>query len=94
MNENNYHHFVVIKGVSGNMVLIGDPARGTRSMTRKEFEAFWIGGLLFVIHNHVNKARFNQAADWRAAPRAPVFTGVQRQGVPGLDIPKHGPGDF
>lgn len=94
INENNYHHFVVVKGVNGDRVLVGDPARGTRSVSRKEFEASWIGGLLFVVHNHVDRARFNLASDWRAAPRAPLFTGVQRNGMPGLDLPKNGPGDF
>ena len=27
INENGYHHFVVVKGVQADRVLIGDPAR-------------------------------------------------------------------
>jgi predicted double-glycine peptidase len=94
MNENGYHHFVVVKGLVRDRVLIGDPARGVRAMPRGDFEAAWIGGLLFVIHDHVEQARFNLAADWRAAPPAPLFTGVARLAPPGLDLPRHGPGDF
>jgi predicted double-glycine peptidase len=94
INEGNYHHFVVVKGVARNMVLIGDPARGTKAMPRKEFEKIWIGGLLFVVHNQTDKARFNQASDWRAAPWAPLASGVARDAFIGTALPKHGPGDF
>jgi predicted double-glycine peptidase len=94
INEGSYHHFVVIKGLNQGLVLVGDPARGTRAMTRKEFEKLWVGGLLFVIHNRTQQARFNLAADWRAAPRAPLTAGVPLEGVAGSGIPKLGPGDF
>jgi predicted double-glycine peptidase len=94
VNEGNYHHFVVVKGMRDGRVLIGDPARGTRAMPRADFERLWVGSLLFVIHNRVEQARFNQVADWRVAPRAPMFSGVQRDGVAGVGIPRNGPGDF
>lgn len=94
INEEGYHHFVVVKGVQPGLVLVGDPARGARVLSREHFERVWVGGLLFVIHNHVDKARFNLAADWRSAPRAPLATGVPLDGVAGSGIPKLGPGDF
>ena len=94
INENGYHHFVVIKGVQGDRVLIGDPAQGTRAMRREAFEAIWKNGLLFVIHNRMEKARFNLAADWRVAPRAPLGNGVNRDGMAGITLPKLGPGEF
>jgi uncharacterized protein len=94
MNENGYHHFVVVKGVSPDRVLVGDPARGVRALPRADLEAAWIGGLLFVIHDHVGQAQFDVAADWRAAPRAPLGAGLARHGAPGMDVPKLGPGDF
>ena len=34
VTENGYHHFVVVKGFDGERVLIGDPASGTRAVTR------------------------------------------------------------
>ena len=94
INENGYHHFVVIKGLDRGIVLVGDPARGTRAFARADFEKIWVGRLLFVIHSHVDKARFNLVADWRAAPQAPIGTGVMRNGAVGVDLPKQGPGDF
>lgn len=94
INDNGYHHFVVIKGLRGERVLIGDPANGTRAVARQAFEASWQSGLLFVIHNRMDIARFNLAADWRAAPQAPLSAGVSRDGLSGVTMPKHGPGDF
>jgi len=94
INENGYHHFVVIKGLRGNRVLIGDPANGTRAISRVRFEAIWQGKLLFVIHNRMEQAQFNLAADWRTAPQAPLTAGVNRDGLAGVTMPALGPGDF
>ncbi|MFT5963096.1 MAG: putative double-glycine peptidase [Burkholderiaceae bacterium] len=94
INENGYLHFVVIKGLRGERVLIGDPANGTRAVSRQAFNASWQSGLLFVVHNRMESARFNLAADWRAAPQAPLTAGVNRDGFSGVAMPKHGPGDF
>jgi predicted double-glycine peptidase len=94
INEGGYHHFVVIKGLDAQRVLLGDPAKGARTVARQDFEATWVGGLLFVIHNHMEMARFNLPADWRAVPRSPLRAGVGREGLAGIDLPKQGPGDF
>lgn len=95
INEGGYHHFVVVKGLEGQRVLIGDPAKGARSVTRREFEAAWVGGLLFVIHSHMQRAKFNLQADWRAIPRAPMGLGVSFEGMAATALPKKlGPGDF
>ena len=94
VNESGYHHFVVIKGLRGDRVLIGDPAKGTRALTRKVFEAAWIGKLLFVVYNHMEIATFNQASDWRAAPAAPLRAGIDRSGLARIAVPKFGPGQF
>ena len=94
IDESGYHHFVVVKGLDSARVLVGDPARGTRTMSRERFQAAWLGGLLFVIHNHTERARFNKPADWRAAPPAPIAAGVARHGVAGVDLLKNNPGDF
>lgn len=92
--ENGYHHFVVVKGVKGNRVLIGDPARGTRALERDHFEKIWDSQLLFVIHNRTESARFNLAADWRVAPSGPYWMGVPRDSLYFTVMPKHGPSDF
>ncbi|QID16820.1 C39 family peptidase [Nitrogeniibacter mangrovi] len=77
VSEMGYHHFVVIKGLQDGRVLIGDPARGTRAVSRSAFEAMWHNKILFVIKNHLEAARFNRAADWRVAPRAPLEAGLR-----------------
>ena len=93
-NEHGYNHFVVVKGVRGGRVLIGDPAGGTRSVVRTGFESAWVNGILFVIGNRQAAARFNADTDWHAAPRAPLPDGVDRGGLAGITMPKLGPGDF
>lgn len=92
--ENGYHHFVVIKGMRDGRILIGDPSSGTRAVSRASFESIWINKLLFVIHNKQAQARFNDAADWQVAPRAPLATGIQLDGQGGVTLTKFGPGDF
>ena len=92
--ENGYHHFVVVKGVRGDRVLIGDPALGTRALAREHFERIWDSRLLFVIHNRTDQARFNQPSDWRVAPTGPYWMGVNRDSLFFTVMPRHGSGDF
>lgn len=94
INRNGYQHFVVVKGLRGDRVLLGDPSQGTRAMPLREFEAQWQSKLLFVIHNRMEQARFNLAQDWRVAPRAPLGSDATRAGLVGMDLPRNGPGDF
>ncbi|SDD35561.1 hypothetical protein SAMN05216345_10876 [Cupriavidus sp. YR651] len=92
--ENGYHHFVVVKGIQGNRVLVGDPAMGTRALTREHFERIWDSQLLFVIHNREEQARFNQYADWRVSPSGPYWMGVNRDSLFFTVMPPHGVPDF
>jgi len=94
INQKGYQHFVVVKGLRGDRVLVGDPANGTRAVPRAQFEASWPSRLLFVVHNRMDAARFNLAADWRAAPQAPLASGIGRDALAGVTLPAHGPGDF
>lgn len=94
LNENGYRHFVVIKGLRGGRVLLGDPARGTRAMSRRRFEQIWENGILFVVHNRRELAQFNAVDDWRVAPAAPVGSAIQRDGLRNVVTPIRGPGDI
>jgi hypothetical protein len=94
INDKGYHHFVVIKGIRDDRVLVGDPTKGTRSLARRDFEAIWVNRLLFVIHNHQEQARFNHAVDWNAAPHAPLNDGLRRDGIDLINLPKLGISDF
>jgi len=67
-----YKHFVVIKGITDEVVLIGDPSAGVISLPRNVFEQRWDGTILFIRSEVVRgKESFNQIADWRLAPSAP-----------------------
>jgi predicted double-glycine peptidase len=94
IDEKGYHHFVVIKGVRDGRVLVGDPARGTRTMPIPQFNELWKNHLVFVIHNRRSLAIFNNPADWHVAPIAPMGLGIDRSGLGTLTIPKDGPVDL
>lgn len=97
--ENGYNHFVVIKGLSASRVLIGDPAGGTRALARSSFDAMWRSKLLFVIHDRSAErknlpVRFNDVAEWRLAPSAPLEAGINRHGLDTITLPKLEQGNF
>lgn len=94
VSDHGYQHFVVVKGVAGGRVLLGDPAVGTRAMSAAAFEAIWRNRLLFVIHGWRGTARFNAVADWRAAPRAPLADPFDSRGLADVTLPKNGAGNF
>ena len=94
LNDRGSRHFVVVKGLRNGRVLLGDPARGTRAMPRSRFEALWDNRVMFVVHNQRERARFNQASDWKTAPPAPLDMGIQRDGLRNVTVPRRGPGDI
>lgn len=93
IKERGYHHFVVVKGLRDGRVLVGDPSAGTRAVPMAKFREMWVNNILFVIRNRQEQARFNLAADWRAAPAGPVGDGIYR-GSAELGFAKRGPADF
>jgi len=78
-----YLHFVVVKGIIGDTVLVGDPAFGLSSYSRAEFEDVWVDDIVFVITSNVDLARanFNLAADWKLDVKAPLGAGVDRKSL-------------
>lgn len=48
LNLKGYHHFVVVRKVTADMVQLGDPALGNRVMSRRDFERAW-NKVVFVI---------------------------------------------
>lgn len=68
-----YLHFVVLKGIRGDSVLLGDPALGAKFVSRAEFSSMW-NGIFFVIVGHTNEAKkeFNRTEDWATVSRAPL----------------------
>lgn len=76
---NGYRHFVVIKGVSADGVLVGDPSRGLLRVDRREFEKMW-DGLFFVITDsrEIGQRSFNRAGQWSMVGVAPVDGAMTR----------------
>ena len=72
VDTNGYRHFVLLRGISADRILLADPALGTRSMPRVRFEESW-NGVLFVILDRpeIGRANFNTAEDWGIRGRAP-----------------------
>lgn len=82
INTKGYKHFVVVKGIEDDNVLIGDPAAGTTVVSRERFEKLWNGAVL-AARADVETARkyFNAQRDWAVRPKSPVGHGVDRSGV-------------
>ncbi|MHA7808660.1 MAG: C39 family peptidase [Marinobacter adhaerens] len=68
-----FRHFVIIKGISAEEVLVGDPARGLKAYTRERFERLW-DGAAFVIRSHLAQGRDNFLPEdrWPDLARAPL----------------------
>lgn len=83
INTRGYLHFVVIKGVTSNEVLVGDPALGMKTHPRDEFQAIWANGILFVVEDklEVGQEHFNDKREWRVRRKAPFGTALTRQGL-------------
>jgi uncharacterized protein len=82
INNGGYLHFVVVKGIDEEKVLIGDPATGARTLPRSEFEAIW-NKLVFVIHGNkqIAKSSFNQAMDWKVREKSPLGAALSGDGL-------------
>jgi predicted double-glycine peptidase len=94
IQDNGYKHFVVLKGVEKDMVLLGDPARGGRTMDRKEFESIWLGRIFFVIHSHRDQSQFNVASHWYIRPTAVLGDAVNRESLIGITLLRRPATDF
>jgi predicted double-glycine peptidase len=72
INEHGYRHFVVIRGVEDDKVLLADPAIGLRAESVNDFQKQW-SGIFFIILADVPtaQANFNSTSDWSAQPDAP-----------------------
>jgi hypothetical protein len=95
LRDKGYNHFVVVKGVRGGEILVGDPSLGIRKLDRETFEKN-SNGIFLVIRNHVDVAQrhFNEEAAWQVKVRAPVREAVQRGGVSALILLLPGRNDF
>lgn len=95
INTKGYNHFVVIKGIRGGEVLVGDPALGLKSIPRAEFETMW-QNILFVIRDDIDPAReaFNRGEEWAVQRKAPYGTALSRHGLATFSIALPGLNEF
>lgn len=62
IREHGFRHFVVLRGRSGDRVLLADPAFGGRSVTASAFEAQWANHIGFVLIDPRDPHRPNHMA--------------------------------
>ena len=86
ITHDNYRHFVVVKGVSADRVLVGDPTFGLQTYTRAEFEQIWNGVVLAVRQAPEGwpPPAYNRAEEWRPWSRAPL--GMAQQPISATDL--------
>lgn len=82
LDDDGYKHFVVVKGLAPDQVILGDPARGARSMTRDKFMQHW-NGIAFVIRNRSDIAarHFSSAEDSDLVALAPIELSLVRSSI-------------
>lgn len=95
IDHNGYRHFVIVKGVSDQSVLLGDPALGLRAVSRNQFEESW-NGVVFVIVNQPRgqSDRFNRYNEWALVPRAPLGDAVSRRSLAAFNLGRPAAGDY
>lgn len=86
IEDNGYRHFVVLKGVRGGKVLLGDPAVGARVLSSADFERVWLNHIFFVIHSHRKQALFNVSAQWQLTPSMVLGEALNRQSLAGITL--------
>jgi len=87
INVHGYSHFVVLKGIRGDQVLVGDPALGTKLMSREEVQKIWTGVFFTIVSNlHDAKKDFNRADDWAAQPSAPLGWAMSRESLSSVTL--------
>ncbi|WP_162892827.1 C39 family peptidase [Vibrio superstes] len=90
VNFDGYMHFVVIRGISENNIVIGDPSRGTMVMPVEHFDQYY-QGLTLIVRNEaeVGKAGFITDDEFSIYNASPLETGVSRDslGVFSITLP-------
>jgi uncharacterized protein len=95
VNVHGYSHFVVLKGIRGDRVLLGDPALGAKLMSREEIQKIWTGVFFTVVNNlGAAKKEFNRADDWVAQSSAPLGWAMTRQSLSNATLLLPGPNSF
>ncbi|MEZ9488699.1 bacteriocin resistance protein [Vibrio breoganii] len=95
VNFDGYMHFVVIRGISENNVVLGDPSRGTMVMPIDEFNQYY-RGLTLLVRNEakIGKAGFISDDNFSIYNTSPLESGVSRESLGVFSITLPSPGDY
>lgn len=83
VNIKGYKHFVLIKGIRGDEIVVGDPALGVKIYSRANFEKIRASDVIFLIRTQQEVARehFNAKRDWGVRGKTPFGTALSRQAL-------------
>ena len=76
-----FKHFVVVKGVHGDRILVGDPMLGLNQYSKADFAKVWNGIALAISKPGEVKPRYNLANDWGPWSKAPMEDGAMKIGA-------------
>ena len=91
-----YMHFIVIKGVSNDEVLVGDPSNGVKAIAREKFDQMWGGRILFMIYDYPDVAAntFHSDEEWSLRVKGPMQSVIDRGAIGRGDLLKRGDHDL
>ncbi|BAU56719.2 C39 family peptidase [Halorhodospira halochloris] len=90
-----YKHFVVIKGIKGDLVLVGDPAMGLRTYSVERFAQIRRGPLLIIRDRHdLAQLSFNPESAWSVQPQPPYRTAFDQQWLGDFMLNLRQPGEW
>ncbi len=95
VNFDGYMHFVVIKGINSDSVIIGDPSRGTITLSYERFKHHYEGVTLLIRNRaDVGKEHFITSDEFALYTPSPIEVGVRREslGVFSTTLPE--PGEY
>lgn len=90
LDMNGFKHFVVIKGMSKDRILLGDSVLGLTQYSHADFSKMWNGIALAIIRtpeNHIGS--YNLASDWGPWSKAPLEEGGDALGMSVGDLTTH-----
>jgi predicted double-glycine peptidase len=88
ITHDNYRHFVVVKGISADRVLVGDPTFGIQTYSREEFAQIWNGVVLAIRQTPEGwpAPAYNRVEEWRPWSRAPLNMAQQPLSIADLTM--------
>jgi uncharacterized protein len=89
-----YNHFVVIKGVKDDEVMVGDPAVGLKLYRKADFEKIWTSGIVFVVTSRADIARQHFNSEWANIARAPMGSAITRDALSNITLLRPSSRDF